>query len=541
MASNPLDQIKGCLKNGQSFLLEAGAGSGKTWHLMEAAQYLVNEHGKELLANNQKIMCITYTNVATDEISDRVNGNPLVLALTYHKFLWQTISQFQAQLREAMTESSHGSSIPDLLKKLDGKKIEYSEYKRDFEDGVIWHDDVLELSRIMFDKYPKLSRIVASKYPFIFVDEYQDTAKEVVELLLNSILEHYQESVTIGFFGDSLQAIYGTGVGELEDDRLKRIELTGNYRCSKAVIRFLNSIRPELIQEATGQNKAGSVQFVNGGTRREQLEENLKKNGWDFDPAITKVLLLTHRAIANEAGNLDLYGVYNNRYRAKTRDMLYEKQDPYSDFLFSRVEPFIQAFETNNYGKVIEILGKQHVTITSHSDKTRITRKISGLILERSGTVGDVLGFIYTSGLFPKPPRIEDFESSLDNTEHEHYTRHLAFYDNLMLVQYSEVIDTFNYIEENTPFSTQHNTKGAEYENVLLIINDKIAKKWYQYDFEEYLSGTQCESDRHKRTRKLFYVCCSRAINNLVIFAPDRLSDAATQTLNRWLTKPRLN
>lgn len=71
MVSTPLDQIKGCLKKGQSFLLEAGAGSGKTWHLMEAAQYLVNKHGKELLANNQKIMCITFTNVATDEISDR--------------------------------------------------------------------------------------------------------------------------------------------------------------------------------------------------------------------------------------------------------------------------------------------------------------------------------------------------------------------------------------------------------------------------------------------------------------------------------------
>ena len=467
---------------------------------------------------------------------DRVNGNPLVLALTYHKFLWQTISQFQAQIKEAMAESSHGSTIPDLLEKLEGKNIIYSEHNRDFEEGVIWHDDVLILSRIMFHKYPKLSRIVASKYPFIFVDEYQDTAKEVVELLLNSILEHYEKSVTIGFFGDSLQAIYGTGVGELEDDRLKRIELTGNYRCSKAVIGFLNSIRPELIQEATGQNKAGSVKFVNGGTTREQLEENLKKNGWDFDPAITKVLLLTHRAIAKEAGNLDLYGVYNNRYRSKTRDMLHEKQDPYSDFLFSRVEPLIQAFETDNYGKVIEILGKQHIKLARHSDKTQISQIIRGLMLERSGTVGDVLDFIYTSGLFPKPPRIEDFESSLDNSEDEYHEKHLAFYNDLMLVHYSEIIDTFNYIEENTPFSTQHNTKGAEYENVLFIIDDREAKKWKNYNFGEYLSGTQRESDRHKRTRKLFYVCCSRAINNLVIFAPDGLLNEATQTLNRWIS-----
>lgn len=46
------------------------------------------------------------------------------------------------------------------------------------------------------------------------------------------------------------------------------------------------------------------------------------------------------------------------------------------------------------------------------------------------------------------------------------------FYDALLKVQYQELISLDSYIEENTPFSTKHGVKGAEFDNVLVVIDD---------------------------------------------------------------------
>ena len=79
-------QVLSCLTENHSFLLEAGAGAGKTYSLIEALRNLIATQGQALRRRNQKIACITYTNVATAIISSRIDGNPLVLTETIHAF-----------------------------------------------------------------------------------------------------------------------------------------------------------------------------------------------------------------------------------------------------------------------------------------------------------------------------------------------------------------------------------------------------------------------------------------------------------------------
>ena len=99
-----VEQVFDCIKNKVSFVLDAGAGSGKTWTLVQALNYILETKSKELNNNGQKIVCITYTNIAKDEIIERTEHNELIHVSTIHDFLWECIKRFQSELKVKFLE-----------------------------------------------------------------------------------------------------------------------------------------------------------------------------------------------------------------------------------------------------------------------------------------------------------------------------------------------------------------------------------------------------------------------------------------------------
>lgn len=87
------------IENNQCFRLEAGAGAGRTYSLIEALKYTISKYGKLYLKQNRKIACITYTNVAKDEINSRLDNHPIVYAETIHAFSWNILKNFQKEMR----------------------------------------------------------------------------------------------------------------------------------------------------------------------------------------------------------------------------------------------------------------------------------------------------------------------------------------------------------------------------------------------------------------------------------------------------------
>jgi DNA helicase-2/ATP-dependent DNA helicase PcrA len=81
-----LERMFLCLDEGRSFRLEAGAGAGKTYSLDKALRRLIDQRGSELLRQRQQVGCITYTNVAKDEILSRIGAHPAVRSETVHGF-----------------------------------------------------------------------------------------------------------------------------------------------------------------------------------------------------------------------------------------------------------------------------------------------------------------------------------------------------------------------------------------------------------------------------------------------------------------------
>ena len=92
------EEINVLIDKKQSLVFKAGAGSGKTYALIESLRYLLKRKGNNLQENNQKISVITFTNVAKNEIEERLGNSNVVVVSTIHKRLWELISGYDKQL-----------------------------------------------------------------------------------------------------------------------------------------------------------------------------------------------------------------------------------------------------------------------------------------------------------------------------------------------------------------------------------------------------------------------------------------------------------
>ena len=87
-----------CIENEKSFIFDAGAGSGKTYSLIEGLKYLISKKGESLKYHNNNAICITFTNVAAEEIKQRLGRSSLVIVSTIHDRMWDIIQHYQPQL-----------------------------------------------------------------------------------------------------------------------------------------------------------------------------------------------------------------------------------------------------------------------------------------------------------------------------------------------------------------------------------------------------------------------------------------------------------
>lgn len=327
MASE-VDQITEAIQSGNHFVLSGGAGSGKTHTLIELIRRVLEINSKA------RIACITYTNVAADEISERVQSD-FIHASTIHDFLWDNIGGFQTDLEEAILNLYDGVSEFDLN---EVKGIQYRDFKS-LKKGIISHKEVIEIATYLFQNCPLLPKIISDKYDYIFVDEYQDTFEEVIKILTDH-LNRKEFDLIIGFFGDIMQSIYDEGGREIDESLINdseqqrgitKIEKQLNRRNPQTIIDLANIIRSDgLRQEAAknskapnndsdGEIKTGDVKFlysVSGNKKLEDVTESEFCSNWDFssfddnDKPISKVLLLRNEDIARYGGFINLFEIY---------------------------------------------------------------------------------------------------------------------------------------------------------------------------------------------------------------------------------------
>jgi len=553
-AQKALDEMYECIRARQNFRMEAGAGAGKTYSLVEALRLIIDEQGATLLRKSQKVACISYTNVATNEIVSRTDGHPAVHASTIHSFCWELIKSFQPILREEVSRIERWSDKLEEAGGVGTRTIDYDlGYRRVNETHLfLHHDDVLTLAVELMEQQ-KFRRILTARFPILFVDEYQDTNANVG----NSIVRHFVASRVgplIGLFGDSWQKIYGDGIGLIEHENLRHIGKEANFRSVKEVVEVLNRMRPDLPQKVKDPDATGSVTVYHsnkwvgqrlGGNHwagdlpaevshayLEQLRRRLSDSGWDVEPQTTKILMLTHNVLAAE----QKYATIASAFRYA--DSFIKKEDPHIAFLVDTVEPASLAFQNGRYGEMFATIGIRSDCIQSLADKHTWARDMRSLSeLRETGTIGEVLDLLKQTCRPKLPDTVRRTETELANASPEDIEDSLTLsqISKLRDIRYTELISLALFVNDHTPFSTKHGVKGAEFENVVVV----LGRGWNRYNWDQFLNWfangfPASKADSYERNRNLFYVTCSRPKKRLALLFTQELSGTSLGTLCAW-------
>lgn len=548
------EQVFDCIKNKESFVLDAGAGSGKTWTLVQALNYILETKSKELKNNGQKIVCITYTNIAKDEIIERTEHNELIHVSTIHDFLWECIKRFQSELKFKFLEllkeklvkaqedidkltakavkgrdklESKITRYKEAIESLNAKTLKINYYNfANYKEGKFSHDALIVIAEKIFSSYPKIRKIITDTYPIIFVDEYQDTQEKTVTILLDYLKG--KQDFTLGFFGDKRQQIYDTGIGEIPvEHNLKLIQKTENYRSSKEVIELLNKIRSDIQQYQPPTNtRRGETLFFHkldttNFSAKEFIEQHLKGR-WVLDSADkVKILYLTHRFIAKENEYEELYQAHSKNPDVLTKNKDNRGMSPYTDYVFD-IEEIATLFNEN---KIQQLLNKISFKMQSFDSKKKLNKLLKNLIeIRTTKKIKDVIDFVAQSNILALTEKMKNYDLEDDEKK--------DFYEKLIDIDYSQFMRLYQVQQDNTPFSTKHNTKGDEFNNVLVIIDDNSWKQ--SYNFDDYFSNNLANAQRYYRTGNLFYVVCSRAKINLAVVCVSPFSNEAKLRIKEW-------
>jgi len=555
-AEKALASMFDCIKRCRNFRLEAGAGAGKTYSLVKALRYVIDKRGRDLSRGEQQVACITYTNIAKDQISDQVDGHPAVHSSTIHSFCWTLMSSFQPYLRKTVPQLS---KWPERLEEIGGignRAIIYDlgHARARLEDDCIYlgHNDVLNLM-VQIMEEEKFRNILQSRFPIILIDEYQDTNADFA----CSLVQHFvakNKGPLIGLFGDAWQKIYGDGAGLVDHPNFEVIGKEANFRSAKPIVDVLNRMRPDLPQHVKDPDSKGTVVVYQTNTWKGQRQKGqhwggdlptdvasnyqdrviqmLSDTGWDFAPDKTKTLMLTHNVLAAKQG----YSGIAKSFRYN--DSFVKKESADIKFLVEIIEPVSRAFEVCSYGEMFSLLGNPSLNIHSLDDKKARTGQLTRLIeLRRSGSIGDVITYLSETGFPPPPEAVVTVENRLRTASEEEIkeSRTLSEARSLRACPYTELIALADYIDERTPFHTKHGVKGAEFENVLVV----FGRGWNHYNWNDFLEWEKNgipsgKVQAYERNRNLFYVACSRPKTNLALLFTQELSVDALQQLGEW-------
>ncbi len=167
-----------------------------------------------------------------------------------------------------------------------------------------------------------------------------------------------------------------------------------------------------------------------------------------------------------------------------------------------KIQNNIVLYKTGRYNEFLRATDYRD-KITRIADKRKLKNNIDSLVNVGDKTIEEVINDAQEKGICLIDDKIEHFKAKNE-----------YLYNRVKEVQFSEFQNLYDYLEGKTPFSTQHKTKGTEFNNVLVILDNG---GWNNYNFQNLFlnSGTQSVL---KRTQNIFYVCCTRTKDNLAVF-----------------------
>ncbi|MXW15166.1 MAG: ATP-dependent helicase [Rhodothermaceae bacterium] len=459
------------------------------------------------------------------------------------------------------------------LEHLDGiRQFTYNPNGENVGKNSLNHTEVIAISAVFLTDKPLMRQILFRKYPILLIDESQDTQKDLIDAFFR-LQMHHPDKFSLCLFGDTMQRIYADGKVGLEQAvpaGWEKPVLNVNHRSPKRIITLLNQIRSEADgarQEPRQDAQEGVVRLfliddvddVDKPTIETKaariMAEVSSDNEWLSQQAV-KVLTLEHHMAARRGG-FDrffepLYRIDN--FRTGLLDGLLNG----IPFFAQQVLPLVHAMRSNDRFAIARVV-KDHSPIifperlskstTPLKEIRKAAKSVESLLsIWYDGAdpiLLDILKLIYDQDLFKIPdvftPIVSDTAQQGGKIELVHADagndRNPAIdaWREALSVPFSQFEAYAEYISERSPFGTHQGTKGLQFPRVMVILDDNEARG-FMFSYEKLLgakSPTKTDETNRlagkdtsiDRTRRLFYVTCSRAQRSLAVIVYTKEAD----------------
>lgn len=480
------------------FLVNAPAGSGKTtWIRKNVRKYLLQNP-------NDNVLCITYTNRAAEELGKDVDSNRVYFG-TIHSFINDFIGSFfshesilelywevyKNQIVERIENISqngnwaesnmryiekYGGLTPEIVRS-NITMISYNQAPfNSLYRGALGHDDLISFTRLAVERFPVIKKKISDKYQVVFIDEYQDTATDVLQIFYSSMIGKKSK---LYLLGDKMQQIYRNYNGEFEtyfNIFNKSINLSVNYRTTPKIVSILNKIYNDECYKQTAyeKNKDENMDFLPEVRIVTDIEKNVSELMEQYKDSL--ILYLSNKSRFYNIGVGELYDAYSGmekysfgkKYNAVdvlTKEEIREN-DALLSFLFT-VNIIVDYFTKEFYGEVFRIIRKagtyfnyEKFIIRKHIDKHLVKDKLDDIVAlynELSTTVDDFLSLCVEK----KYIREEFYSAVVEEND----------YQLVKNVKVQEVKVLADYMSD-PKISTQHGVKGESHDTVVFVADN---------------------------------------------------------------------
>lgn len=431
------------------------------------------------------------------------------------------------------------------------------------------HSDVLKICADFLVSKPSFQQIVVNRYPFLLIDESQDTNKHLIEAFF-VVEEQQQGHFGLGLIGDMMQRIYGDGkvdLGKNIPDRWAKPVKQMNRRSPGRIVTLANDIRSESEHNQQKQKvlegkPEGHVRlFIAPSNKSDKpdfesvVREDMAKLTGDIlwnDPEEVKHLMLEHMMAAVRMGFSEMFGALAASKHLNTG---LRSGDLPAVRLFSEyVLPLYQLEKLGASHSVMThlrrakspLLDPGFLGIQTAQDNPlgllrSAIRAVVDVIDAKPGvSFSEVLQCVAKHSLFSIPQSLipfvekakrveQDVEDEAEKNEDEEKTSSLEAIQNFLETPFRQIDAYKKYVSGKGEFDTHQGVKGREFNRVMVVMDDEEAGG-FLFSYEkmfEVKPSTKADLDKLSkgeetgidRTRRLFYVICTRAEKSLALVA----------------------
>jgi DNA helicase-2/ATP-dependent DNA helicase PcrA len=427
------------------------------------------------------------------------------------------------------------------------------------ERNALNHAEVIEITASFLTAKSIMQSLLVNRFPILLIDESQDTNKELMEALFY-VQANLKSRFALGVIGDTMQRIYTAGKLDLGSDLpddwatpAKRM----NHRSCRRIIELINRIREPVdhqTQQARTDKSEGFVHLfiMSSATRDKYVREHevctrmatiTGDVGWLEPEKGVKTLILEHRMAANRLGFLPLWDALSGVDRLQTG--LRDGSLPGLRFFSHLILPLTTAYQGGNDFAVASIvrthsplLQKDTFQTSGNDQKSQIRKAreavnfLAGLWSEgKTPTFLQVLRMVHETSLFQMPEIFRPFAKNTEEPTEEveepedNKNDELVAWRAFLDTSFEQIAHYSNYIQGEAQYDTHQGIKGLEFPRVCVVMDDSEARG-FMFSYEKLFEAKEDSTKRDPgqetsidRTRRLFYVTCSRAEDSLALIA----------------------